>query len=333
MRIEKFQAQTMDEAVVKIRAALGPDAVILHTKEQMVGGWFGFFGRKQLEITAGANEERDATLRGNVPKKTHQSSNVRQFKEYLENHGVRKQTRNKLCLLAGMIEQQGVINARELGVKTLQVVFGQQKAMSFAEKRVITIAGPTGVGKTTTIAKLAADAVFHQRKRVAFITADTYRIAAVEQLKTYAGILKCPVRVAYNAKELIDHYHALSDFDCLFIDTEGRNYLREQAISSTTAIQAFDERAVVFLALSLTAKPEDLIQTIDSFGREAVDGVVFTKMDETVSRGSMIEAMNALEVPCVSVTMGQNVPQDLIVRPDRDRLIEWAMEGMKDGSS
>ena len=120
--------------------------------------------------------------------------------------------------------------------------------------KFIYLLGPTGVGKTTTIAKLAADAKMKHAKDIAFITLDTYRIAAIEQLKTYAKILDIPIEVAYNAEDLEAAKEKFKDKDLIYIDTAGRNYMNSEYINQLKEIAQFKEQDKLIYALTLTAK-------------------------------------------------------------------------------
>ena len=119
-------------------------------------------------------------------------------------------------------------------------------------KKFVNVLGPTGVGKTTTLAKLAAKCVLDEEKKVAFITTDTYRIAAIEQLKTYAQILSVPLEVCYNAQDFIAAKNKFSDYDVVFIDSAGRNFLDQENVLNLTKIINYDDDVEVFLVFALT---------------------------------------------------------------------------------
>ncbi|WP_046175039.1 flagellar biosynthesis protein FlhF [Domibacillus indicus] len=173
--------------------------------------------------------------------------------------------------------------------------------------------GPTGVGKTTTIAKLASKQVLEDNKNVAFITTDTYRIAAIEQLKTYAGLLNAPINVAYSEDDMKQAVEELQSFDAVFIDTAGRNYLQDQYVSDLKPlIMHRPKESGYFLVLSAAAKEEDLHEIIQNFLSVKLDGFIFTKVDETKTKGLIINLMYTYKVGTSYITNGQNVPDDLI---------------------
>ncbi|ATY85009.1 flagellar biosynthesis protein FlhF [Kyrpidia spormannii] len=181
-----------------------------------------------------------------------------------------------------------------------------------AESRVIALAGPTGVGKTTTIAKLAAIETLDAGRRVALITADTYRIAAVDQLRTYAQIIGIPCFVVYTPEEMRRTVGELAEYDRIFVDTAGRNYTqREHALSLREMLQAAkpDE---TYLVLSLSGKGRDLYRTVEALREVAIDKYLFTKADETESLASAVDLILAESRPVAYITTGQGVPDDII---------------------
>src|SRR5699024_5525665 len=161
--------------------------------------------------------------------------------------------------------------------------------------------GPTGVGKTTTIAKVAAKLMLEDTKKIAFITTDTYRIAAIEQLKTYARILNIPVEVAYNVKDYQQALKKLEGYDLILVDTAGRNFRDAKYIRELQENTGNSEVAT-YLVLSLTAKPKDLNDIYDQFYQIPLEAVIFTKLDETTQYGSMLNIAVTKEIGIAYVT-------------------------------
>lgn len=180
-----------------------------------------------------------------------------------------------------------------------------------ANTRIVNFVGPTGVGKTTTIAKLAADQAFVHRRSVGFITADTYRIAAVDQLRTYADILNVPLEVVFSSSELPKAYKKLEDKDLIFMDTAGRNYRNEMFVSEVNTLLAPGEQSESVLVLSLTHKFEDMKKVAGQFAKYGVRRLLFTKMDETESYGAILNLVMAFDYEVSYVTNGQTVPDDI----------------------
>lgn len=172
--------------------------------------------------------------------------------------------------------------------------------------------GPTGVGKTTTIAKLAADSMLKDKRRIGFITADTYRIAAVEQLKTYANILNVPLEVIFSPKEIVQAKERLSGCDLIFVDTAGRNFRNDEYVQGIRELLRHDADCLNFLVLSLTAKYSDIKAIIRNFDDVPVSRVIFTKADETEAYGAMLNVAYETGLPFSYITTGQNVPDDIV---------------------
>lgn len=180
-----------------------------------------------------------------------------------------------------------------------------------AEKKYLNIVGPTGVGKTTTLAKAAALCMLKQNKRVAFITTDTYRIAAIDQLKTYAKILNVPIEVAYNLEDFQKAIERFSHYDLVFIDTAGRNFRNADYIRDLQNIIDFSVEMETYLVLSLTSKQKDMEDIYRQFSMIPIKQVIFTKADETSTYGAMVNFTIKNEMGVAYVTNGQNVPDDI----------------------
>jgi len=177
--------------------------------------------------------------------------------------------------------------------------------------RIVHFVGPTGVGKTTTIAKLAAEQSFTHRRTAGFITADTYRISAVDQLRTYADILNVPLEVVFSPSELARAYKKLADRDLLFMDTAGRNYRNELYVSEVNSLLAPGEKTETFLVLSLTHKYADMKALVVQFAKYGIKRLLLTKADETETYGSLVNLIRDFSCPISYITNGQTVPDDI----------------------
>lgn len=180
--------------------------------------------------------------------------------------------------------------------------------------KVIYFVGPTGVGKTTTIAKLASRFSVDEKKKVALLTADTYRIAAAEQLKTYAGILDVPFRIIYTIEELENALAEFKEFDYLFVDTAGhshQNQAQKDAMSAFVHCLDGQVEKEVYLVLSATTKYKDLLSIADSYREIADYKLIFTKLDETSAYGNLLNLALYTGASLAYVTFGQNVPEDM----------------------
>ncbi len=177
--------------------------------------------------------------------------------------------------------------------------------------RIVHFVGPTGVGKTTTIAKLAAEQAINYRRQVGFITADTYRIAAVDQLRTYADILNVPLEVVFSPGELTRAYKKLEDRDVVFMDTAGRNYRNELFVSEVNSLLSPGEESETILVLSMTHKYSDMKTVAAQFAKYGVDQLLLTKFDETDTFGSVLNLIKEFSFRISYITFGQTVPDDI----------------------
>lgn len=194
--------------------------------------------------------------------------------------------------------------------------FGRSEGITPSEEgpRIVLFIGPTGVGKTTTIAKLAGRYCVEEKKKVALLTADTYRIAAAEQLRTYANILETPFRIIYTPEELQAAVEDYWDCDYIFIDTAGRSHQNTDQLEKMKEMVAALKRAEsyqVFLVLSATTKYRDLQKIADCYGKIADFELIFTKLDETEAVGNLLNMKLYTDAPIAYVTCGQNVPDDM----------------------
>lgn len=177
--------------------------------------------------------------------------------------------------------------------------------------RMINVIGPTGVGKTTSIAKLATEQVLKQKRRVAMITTDVYRIAAVEQLKTYAAILNVPIEVVRTKDELDRALKKLEDSDLVYMDTTGRNYKEVQYRDSINEFLNHPLESDNYLVLSLTTKFEDMEILLNEFLDSPIKKLILTKFDETTSYGSILNIAYKYPYQLAYITNGQSVPEDI----------------------
>lgn len=191
---------------------------------------------------------------------------------------------------------------------------------------IVALIGPTGVGKTTTIAKLAAILQLRDKHRVGLITLDTYRIAAVEQLKRYSDILGCPLRVVNGTDDLREAMKSMAGVDFILIDTAGRSpndTMKLNELKTFLTIAAPDE---VHLVLSSTASSECLQLAMDKFGNVRVDRVIFTKIDEAAKVGVVLNTLRKMNKSLSYITTGQGVPDDIEVGHGR-RLAQLILGG------
>lgn len=177
--------------------------------------------------------------------------------------------------------------------------------------KVAALIGPTGVGKTTTLAKIAARFVLEQGARVALITADTYRISAVEQLKTYSDILGLPLEIVYNPDALKKAIEKHKDKQLILIDTAGRSQYNEYQMKELGGLLSIDADIEKHLVMSATTKTSDGIELLERFSICRPDRVIFSKVDETGTHGIILNILHRRKVALSYITNGQSVPDDI----------------------
>lgn len=375
MKVKKYTASSMPEAMKQVRAELGSDAVILNSRVIQTGGFMGFFRKNNIEVIAAIDpdteismepakqekSQRDPLIKKSLKANEHlpilqqanpavQISNgnselikeIAQLKELLKSKGVQpdipvslpepvsrqlqyfkiQELETELIdeLAATLLEKWylggGAANTEEIG-KWSAEAFAQKLAdhsfggISF-QKKFVNVIGPTGVGKTTTLAKIAAECVLKHQKKVAFITTDTYRIAAIEQLKTYAKILDVPIEVCYNIEDFQTATIRFKDYDVVFIDTAGRNFRNQKYVSDLRNVIDFNNDMETFLVLALTSKQKDMEEIRNQFSLIHIDKFIFTKLDETSVYGAMLNMSQKFSTGIAYLTNGQDVPDDLI---------------------
>jgi flagellar biosynthesis protein FlhF len=193
---------------------------------------------------------------------------------------------------------------------------------------IVALIGPTGVGKTTTIAKLAANLKLRENHRVGLVTIDTYRIAAVDQLRKYAEILGAPLRVVGNPEDLRDAIAAMDDCEFILIDTAGRSPTDGLKLAELKSFLQCAKPDEVHLVLSSTASQECIESAIARFSDVRVDKIIFTKLDEAVHVGVVLNVVRKVNKALSYVTTGQDVPDDIEVGQGR-KLAQWILGGGK----
>lgn len=196
---------------------------------------------------------------------------------------------------------------------------GQTQTINFNKEdknpKVIFFVGPTGVGKTTTIAKLSSKLILEEKKKIAIFTSDTYRIAAVEQIKTYANILSIPVEVIYEAKDLSKILPKYKDFDYVLMDTAGRSHKNKEQVDDLKEIVKYFENysILTYLVLSATTKYKDLKKITELYSDISDYSLIFTKLDETDAVGNILNIKLDTGKALSYISYGQNVPEDIEV--------------------
>lgn len=186
--------------------------------------------------------------------------------------------------------------------------------------------GPTGVGKTTTIAKLSAELSLKLKKKVGIISVDSYRIGAVDQLKTYAAIMGLPFLSAFSREDLGKALKKMANRDVILIDTAGQSHRDMKRLKELGDLVGEDFPIDTHLVLSAATKPEDMREAAQNFSILKPASYVFTKVDETGSRGGLIDQVLNLKLPVSYITNGQRVPEDILAATPR-RVLKLVLQG------
>ncbi len=394
MKLNTYTAETMAEALRKVKKHLGRDAVIVSTRTVSKGGFLGFGGRRQVEITAARQlADLPAPLRpgsqriasppapsrspagpavGTATATMHAPADNRgdtiltevgQLKSLME--GLMRETRRirqpelpdalldsytKLVendvaeeLARGMVDrarselsgqdlaQPDVVRAHLAAqLESMLPEAGPIQVSAPSGPTLIALVGPTGVGKTTTVAKLAANLSLRERRSVGLITIDTYRIGAVEQLRTYAQIIDVPLEVVMTPVQLREAVERMSDRDVVLIDTAGRGQRDAAKLSELEAFFTAVPPHETHLVLSMTSRESILRETVERFRPLGFNRLILTKLDEAIGFGVVLSCLEKLNGALSYVTTGQDVPDDIEVCR-RARLAEWILEAPPDG--
>jgi flagellar biosynthesis protein FlhF len=348
MIIKRYLVNNMNEAMTRIRYELGKDAVIISQRKIRKPGIKGFFSKKTLEVTAAVDNakknEEDVAVSIEAIKKVVEKEALKEEHKALDNNGeLLKEMQNMKSLIAEMINKtpektqrrsklQIKLEESDLSEKLVKRILTRakadqgnmdelQKSKSAIEKMVsiskakmegaVVLVGPTGVGKTTTLAKLAGRLSLIDKKKVGLITIDTYRIGAIEQLKTYADIMNIPFKVVFTMKEMETAMNSMKDCDVVLIDTTGRSSKNTMQISELRAFIDKVNTENIHLVISCTTKNKDVTSIIEGYRTLNYKNIIITKLDETSTYGSILNILDTAKKPLSFITTGQNVPDDI----------------------
>lgn len=351
MKIKRYIVDSLPQAIQRIRVELGENAVILNTKETKTGGFLGLFQRKKLEVIAASEDSAPKDVVPSVPQEVNMApvesevlQRINQMEQllgdFIKNQNLPElQTPSVLAKWLKRLEEQEVDEdviqfivkkimshhpsidqqteqeVAGIVLSTLTRLFQDGIALEDIDPNatLITLIGPTGVGKTTTIAKLASRQVLFQRKKVGFLTADTFRIAAIEQLKTYANILNIPIEVVESPDQLKQSLVNLKNCQMIFMDSAGRNYLEEQYIEEINKYLSQKLKQENHLVLSMTTRWKDMRRIVEKMKSVQIDRVILTKWDESTCYGAALNLVYHYPYPLSFLSLGQGVPEDIML--------------------
>ncbi len=352
MNIKRFKAKDIKDAVALVKTQLGENAVILSTRKVPDG----------IEVLAAKDVDIKLPTPNSQPPTPNSPSSIKDIENHLVE--MKKDMRNIFDLIrlssplptdsslysklifSGMLPSNAMKITSDLEPQSLnsqpstlnpQPSSDDLKAKLSsrihtapihlpADKKpvIVSFIGPTGVGKTTTIAKLASNFTIYDKLKVALITIDTYRIAAVDQLKTFADIINIPLAIVYSPDEFAFSIHEHENYDVLFIDTAGRSQRNKKHMKELLSFFKMVKPDEIHLVLSMTTKTEVMLDIIENFEIASPDKLVFTKLDETTKFGGILDVLISSGKPISYLTNGQNVPDD-IERADPMKIAEYIL--------
>jgi len=384
VQIKRFEAASTQEALLKIKNELGPDAVVLSTRKLRSGRVPLFevtaavderregLREKPLPMPAGTSQAAPArgdeetlafalrreleeikTLLAETATRPFPYGEFREMKEMLDTFfdtmGFQRKeklsgallkiyhhmvsigvSRSRAFLLVSTLNRNlpAVDLQDEEGLyRVAEKLLARSIGLSYRSaerKRICAFVGPTGAGKTTTLAKIAARSALEEKLKVGLITTDTYRIAAVEQLKTYARIMEIPIEVVPDKAAFRRALAKLSDRDLVLVDTPGKSSVEPGYIDKLRDLFQLENPVETNLLLPLTSSQDNLAENLARFKPVGYQSIIFTKLDESRHFGMIYNVIDQERKPVSYVTNGQNVPQD-IEKTDAGRLANIIM--------
>jgi len=365
MKVKRYVANTVQEAINNIKLELGQDAVIMSTRKIRQKGWLGWFQKPLVEVVAAVDDvittnqnsiktkdfsgkialdefalninkreeslevlERKVDAMGSMINKLIEGMYMKPTKEQLDfpspcipyydllvENEVEEEFAKKLIKQAWANKEKKNIDLAESIGEIILEYLGTPKPLEIksGQRSIALFLGPTGVGKTTTLAKLAAIYSIQHQKKVGLITADTYRIAAVDQLKIYAQILGIPLSIIYNPRELADALNYHRDKDIILIDTAGKSIKDREQEKEINELLSCGEIDEIYLVVSCNTSYRSCVSIINNYSFLPDYKFIFTKTDEINSYGILLNCCMLSGKPLSYLATGQDVPEDIEV--------------------
>ena len=349
MHIRTFRAANLQEALEQIRQQMGSEAAVLHTR-QVRDGWMGWLGRTYVEVTAGLRDDDSvvsiapasrsvdtrvapdveprfvlkdvASLTDPALPLQLQAYQMELLAAGVDSDTVDRWLNTTVSFASSMGEAvSGPMSAGTPWLEHLQrtvlreLRIGSPILTHPGERRVVALVGPTGVGKTTTVAKLAAGFRIEARRRVGLLTIDTFRIAAVQQLKAYAEIMDLPMQVVERPDDMQPALDLLGDVDLVLIDTAGRSPKSDARIDQLVELLRSAQPDETHLVLNATSSAAATRLALKGFAPVRPTAAILTKLDEAPNTVGVLSALASSEqfsgIPLSYITNGQQVPDDI----------------------
>lgn len=281
--------------------------------------------QSMLEGKIKTSNESESTVKAEKKPENENAVNIKfiqlVYRQLIDNEVDEKYANQIIGEIESSLKKESNVDSILAGIyQKIILKLGQPKSIDLNDKKtkLIFFVGPTGVGKTTTIAKLASYFKLEKKAKVALVTSDTYRIAAVEQLRTYANILDLPLSVVYTIEEFNSAVRMFEEFDLILVDTAGRSHKNNEQcnemfhlINDCSLSDNIDRET--YLVLSVATKYKDLLKINDVFKNLKNYNIIFTKLDETTCLGNILNMKLTTGVPLSYVTSGQVVPDDISI--------------------
>jgi flagellar biosynthesis protein FlhF len=351
MRIRKFEAASMREALSQVKKELGADAMVVATRpirrgllgsgvevtaalddpEPPVapGSGVAAYGAAPAKSGAGAGGAlSEADIERIMAPLRSELRSLRSLVRAAADAGSAPDVRSELQALRQLVSTRLASDApaAKPTAPELGALAAGATLVAPSEKRVVALVGPTGVGKTTTIAKLAARAALVAREKVAIITLDTYRVGGEEQIRTYADLMGVPLTLVASPDQLGAALAAYKRRDRVFIDTAGRSPRDGASVAELEQALAGLDELEVHLCMPAATSPGAADSCFRRYRRVGIDRLLFTKLDEADDPAELVRTPVRLERPVSFVTTGQRVPEDL-EEPSHERLLGLAING------
>jgi len=332
MKIKRYLVANMKEALFLIKKDLGSDAIIVSTHKVREKGLRGFFMPAKIEVTAVLETEDVDEVREELGQIRNLLTNFSDAKNQADSHNMEYGSLHneiKQCLINMEIDGHIV----DLLLKNIELNKSKDAIKQEIQERVLSIFQPVnprnlktkimafigapGVGKTTTLSKIGAIYSLFNSFNIAFITIDTYRVGAIEQMKIYGDIIGASVDIVMSPEELREAVEKNADKDLILIDTTGRPSQNLYQLAELKAFLDVLDSVDIYLVINATTRKRDMIRILNDYKMIAYSQMIITKIDETVAPGSIINAAYYTGLPIAYITNGQDVPDDIEVANPR----------------